>query len=160
MGHDLVFVPVTAEEAQAIVDGATLAGPRPGFAATPELVDTFGLRPDEDEEAEHSAVLLASLAGLIATGRRLVVVAEGVGVSPAEDPAARANGGVVVGDLPSSRCTAWFGDETDEPTRSAVAVAAALVEGLDLDPAWALPEVQSLLARHDLLWHGMAEPVS
>lgn len=160
MGRDLVFLPLTPEQAEAIIGpargGVVLPGPMDGFAATPELYETFDLGLDEDEDAEHAALLVASVSALCRTGRRVVLVADLMDVAAAPDPAVRANGGVTTGAVPRSRCTAWFADEPE----ATVVPAAAAAAGLDLDAAWQLPEVQHLLEHHDLLWHGMDEPLA
>ena len=57
----LVCVPVTTEQARLVANGQVVPGPLQVFTVTPMLLDTFGLQPNEHEEAEYAALLLAGL---------------------------------------------------------------------------------------------------
>lgn len=149
MNRQLVFLPIAAEELSLLADGAR---ERVAYTVTDELLAELGYRPEDAEDAEYAALVLASVAALSAYGRRLVIVAQ---VDPAlvsrgEDPA---NGQVWVASCPSSAMTAWFSEEPGVD----VADAAAIARGLTIDQAWEQPQVQELLSSHDLLWNDVVE---
>ena len=146
----LLFVPITAVELAGWAGGGILPGQRVGFAVTPALRAAF--EPTDDEEAEHLALLVASIASLATTGRRLVAVLDGTH-RPAPDADADF-GEVIVSDLHYSRVQSLFADEPDVPGLAGAAAAAA---GLPVAVAWDLPEVVLLLESADLLWHGPGE---
>lgn len=125
---------------------------RVAYTVTPQLLAELEYGEDEMEDAEHAAMVLASVAGLCAHGERVVVVAEvdEGQVKPGVDPA---NGQVVVHQCPPSAMTAWFADEPGVDVSDAAAVA----RGLSIDEAWGQPEVQALLENHDLLWNDKVE---
>lgn len=146
----LVFVPVTAAELTDWATTGSLLGRRTAYAATPGLVEAFAVR--DPEEAEHIALLVASVAGLAASGVRLVAVAEA-------SAAAGADGGtdfgeVAVADLPYRTVQSLF---ADEPGAEGVPEAAAAVRGFDLETAWDHPAVVKVLQTAELLWHGAGE---
>lgn len=148
----LLFVPLTGGELSDWVAAGVLAGPRPAHAVTPGLLAAFELT--DAEEAEHIALLVASVAGLTATGRRLVAVVE-----TDQDPASQAGsdpdfGDVVVGDLRIGDLSSLFTDEPDAPGLTEAVEAAY---GLPLAVAWDHPAVTTLLEQADLLWHGPGE---
>ncbi len=145
----VALAPVSADTLAALVAGQGVAGPVLAYAATPLLLETFGLSAADDEEAERTALQLAGLAALIDTGRRLVVV------SP-EPYAADPEGSLGECTVPAlSGLTAVFADGDD--AAEAVAAARAAAAGMTVDAAWELPEVQRLLAEHELLWFGPEE---
>lgn len=151
MNRQLVFVPIAPAE-MGVLAGDPLGVPLVAYTVTPQLLDDLGYAPNESEDAEYAALVLASVAGLATHGVRLVVVAE---VDPAlvlagDDPA---NGQVLLEALPAEAITAWF---TDEPGTD-VSAAAAACNGLTIDQAWELGQVQDLLSRHDLLWNDVVE---
>ena len=145
----LVFVPMSAAELGAWAAAGRLAGPAAAHAVTSGLVAAFGA--DDPEDAERTALLVASIAALARTGVRLVAVAE----APAQlRPDGDADfGEVLVADLPFGAVTSLFADDDDLDV-SAPATASA---GLPLAEAWELPAVTALLADADLLWYGPAE---
>ncbi|HQZ00571.1 MAG TPA: hypothetical protein PKV13_11705 [Propionicimonas sp.] len=146
----LVFVPVTSSALVAWASGGALAGRHTGYAATPGLTTAFDV--SDEEEAEHLALLVASVAGLAATGRRLVAVVE-ADTAPGSVEGADF-GEVVAADLPYSCVQSLFADEADAP---GLAEAAGAVWGLELQAAWDHPAVATLLEFADLLWHGAGE---
>lgn len=148
----LVCVPVTAEQAGLVAEGRTVPGPLQVFTVTTDLLDTFGLQPGDDEQAEFATLLLAGLWSLREYGSRLVLVAK---VDPASlnDGAEQANGGHRLSELPAAAVEAWFADEPTVP----VAPVVEAIAGLTLDEAWETPEVHDLHARYDLLWHSVVE---
>ncbi len=148
----LVCVPVTTEQARLVANGQAVPGPLQVFTVTPMLLDTFGLQPNEHEEAEYAALLLAGLWSLRETGRRLVLTAM---IDPACLLAGpeEANGGHRLAELAASTVEAWFADEQDVP----VDEVATSIAGLDLDDAWDAPMVSTMHAQHDLLWHSVVE---
>lgn len=146
----LLFVPLAPAELAAWATSGVLVGPRPAHAVTAGLRDAFDAA--DEEEAEHIALLVASVAALAATGHRLVVVAEGVAAGdPGGDPDF---GEVVVSDLPWTAAQSLFADEAEVPGLPEAARGAA---GLPLSAAWELPAVIALLEHADLLWHGAGE---
>lgn len=146
----LLFVPVTDAELAGWATGDTLAGPRRAVAVTEGLTAAF--EPADTEEAEHIALLVASIASLTASGRRLVAVAEG---TCRPDPDGDADfGEVAVGDLPWASVQSLFADEPDAP---GLATAAEAAQGLPLAQAWEQAAVTTLLEQADLLWHGAGE---
>lgn len=153
MTRILTFLPVRRSEAIELArDGVAPACPRLGFSATPELVAALGYQPDQSEDAEYAAMVLASVWGLANFGERLVLVAELADdqVHPGDEEVE--NGGVQVLGVVKSAVVAWFAD----PDGVAQAAAQA-AHGLGIDAAWETPEVQELLVSHDLMWHGVEE---
>lgn len=151
MERQLVFIPVATSELDAIEGRTRLAGRR-AHSATPELLEALGYQPSDEEDAEYAAMVLASVAALSAHGERCVLVADVPpdAVHPGPDAA---NGEVVVDDVPASAITCWF----SEAPGVDVADAAAAAKGLDIDTAWDFPQVQELLAEHDMLWNDVVE---
>jgi len=144
----LLFVPLTPAELAAWAGGGPLNWPRVGFSATAGLRAAF--ETDDEEDAEHIALLAASVAGLAVHGVRLVAVVEGAG-EPSGDPDF---GELRVSELPYSAVEAIFADDAAEPT---LPDAQAAARGLSLASAWEDPAVVALLENADLLWHGAAE---
>ena len=144
----LVFLPVTFGDLRTWATTGDLAGPRQGFAATAGLQEAFGVT--DSEESERIAALVASVASLAGSGRRLVAVAE-VEATPGVEVDF---GEVAVADVPWTSLQSLF---ADEPGTGAVAAAAVAASGLSLAAAWDHPVVSTLLADADLLWHGPGE---
>lgn len=151
MERHLVFIPVATSELDAIEGRTRLLG-RTAHAVTPELLESLGYQPSDAEDAEYAAMVLASVAALSVHGQRCVLVADVPrdAVRPGTDAA---NGEVVVDEVPASAITCWF----SEAPGVDVADAAAAARGLDIDTAWDFPQVQALLADHDLLWNDVVE---
>lgn len=150
----LVFVPLTAKELAGWAGSGRFV-PTPAFAVTASLRQAFGFTPDDDEDAGHTALHIAGLAGLLQHRTRLVVVAEtsARAVSAHEFGEFGEFGEVDVGELPWGAVTALFGDEasvaSDELRRR--------LQGLSLATAWDEPDVADFLAEHELSWHGPEE---
>ncbi len=146
----LFFVPLSGDELSRWAGAGVLTGPVRGHAVTDGLRAAFG--PDDDEEAEHIALLVASVASLAAGGRRLVAVLE-ASTAPVSggDPDF---GEVQAGTLAWTSVQSLFADDADVPGLDASAVAA---RGLELAQAWDEPAVVALLEGADLLWHGAGE---
>lgn len=146
----LLFVPVSPAQLAAWAGSGVLPGTHAAYMAAPGLLAAFGL--SDPEEAEHVALLAASVAALAASGQRLVAVVEADHRPAAEgDPDF---GEVVVADLPYASVQSLFADEAGAAGLADAANAAA---GRPLAEAWELPEVVTLLSTADLLWHGPAE---
>lgn len=144
---DLVFLPLSAGQLRSWAAGGTLPGSHPGYAATPTMCAVFGITDPED--ADYTALSIASIAGLLAHGERVVAV---LGVSPPSG--ADEFGAVAVVDPSYAHVTALFGEDPDPAPARAVAAA---VQGMTLEQAWEAPAVQALLGERDLLWYGPAE---
>ena len=144
----LLFIPLSPAELADWAGGGRLDWPRPGFSATPGLRSAF--ETDDEEDAEHIALLVASVAGLARYGLRLVAVVEASGES-AGDPDF---GELRVSEAPYSAVQAIFAEEADA---AAVQPAATAAKGLELADAWDDPAVIGLLENADLLLHGPAE---
>lgn len=146
----LLFVPVRADELRSWVVDGVLPANRASHAVTAGLEDAFGV--SDPEEAERIALLIASVAGLCAFGRRLIAVVEAVPVPrPDADPDF---GEVWAPQLPFFSVSALFADEAGQRL---VPVAARAVAGMSLAQAWEEPVVTQLLSAADLLWHGPGE---
>lgn len=145
----LLFLPVTGAQLADWEAAGVLAGPLKAYAVTPGLKAAFEA-PDE-EEAEHLALLVASVGALAASGVRQVAVIEGDAEPIADDVDF---GAVVTGDLRFDAITSLFADEPDAP---GLAEAATAAQGLTLQDAWNHPAVTVLLEEGDLLWHGPGE---
>ncbi|WP_203567035.1 DUF6912 family protein [Aestuariimicrobium ganziense] len=147
----LVFVPADPDRWR----DALQARPVVGHAATPGLLEEFGYGPADDEQAEHAAMVLASVAGLAQYGRRGVLACEVPPSTISTDPAHpdTPNGRVEVDSIDPSRVVSWFTDEADLD----VSTAARAASGLGLDRAWETPEVASLVEECALLWHAAEE---
>ncbi|HOC12319.1 MAG TPA: hypothetical protein PKJ61_00375 [Propionicimonas sp.] len=146
----LVFVPVTVAELTDWATTGSLPGRRAAFATTPGLVAAFEV--SDPEEAEHIALLAASVAGLAASGTRLVAVAEASTTAGADSGADF--GEVCVTDLPYRTVQSLFADEA---AAEGLSEAAAAVRGADLETAWDHPAVVKVLRTAELLWHGAGE---
>ncbi len=145
----LLFVPVTDTELTDWAAGGRLPGLRAGYRASAELGEAFGAT--DAEEAEHIALLVASVAALAAHGQRLIAVVEG-----AERPAPGGDpdfGEVLVADLAYDQVQSLF---TDAPG-TAIDAAAAAAANRPLTEAWEQPAVVALLGSADLLWHAPGE---
>lgn len=152
----LLCLPVTLEQLTQLAAGDTLVGPLTAFGPTHDLAETFDVEMDS-EEAEFAASQVAAVASLAAHGERrtvsAVVPARAIDAD-APSPEA-ANGGLVVRELRPEWVQGWFADQDPAAARDAAAAAA----GLSVDSAWAQPQVQTLLAERDLLWHSLEEVV-
>ena len=144
----LVFVPLSPAELVEWAGSGVLPGTRAAYEATPELMEAFGIT--DAEEAEHVAMLAASVAALTCHGARLVAVAEAEAGSGAEVDF----GEVVVRDLAWTSVQSLF---AEEPGTAVPAEAVAAVQGLALEVAWDHPLVTALLSDADLLWHSREE---
>jgi uncharacterized protein DUF6912 len=146
----LLFLPVTGAQLADWQAAGVLAGPLKAFAATPGLRAAFDAI--DDEEAEHLALLVASVAALAASGVRQVAVLEGE-AEPLVDGEVDF-GAVVTSDLRFDAVQSLFADEPEAP---GLAQAATAAMGLSLQDAWNHPAVTVLLEEGDLLWHGAGE---
>ncbi len=148
----MVFVPIQEAELAAI-SGKTALTDCLAHRVTPELLAALGYDEAQQEEAEHAAMLLASIAALSYYGARLVLVAEVAAdlVSPAPESA---NGQCRISRIDAEAIIAYF---TEDPNTD-VAQAAAAARGLSIDEAWEQAAVQELLL-HDLLWNDVTEYV-
>lgn len=154
---DLVFVPVTGAQLAA---GEAGSAPRRGFAPTQRMLDTFGHTPAEDEEAEHTACVVASLDAALRFGRRLVLA---VRADAEPDLGPDADFGLVeVAAFGPDQIESVFADDAAGDAAWAAFAAAERdttgdLEQTPLDAAWADQAVQDLLADHDLMWFGPGE---
>ncbi|WP_460768636.1 DUF6912 family protein [Mariniluteicoccus flavus] len=139
----MVFVPVSSEELAGWV-GAAYAPDGPAYSATPGLLALFGFDASEDEEADHAALVLASLACVRRGLPRLVVAAEVASLPDAARDDGRVPGEVTVGRVPWRDVRAVFVDDPDDaPTPETFELAL----GGDL----------SALDPHPLLWFAPSE---
>ncbi|MDR1808303.1 MAG: hypothetical protein LBR33_10400 [Propionibacteriaceae bacterium] len=145
----LVFVPLSPGSLRALADGRPVTAAL-AWAVTPDFVAATGYTPDEAEEAEHEALLLASLDAFTRHGLRLVAVAE-TAATPAADPAVP--GEVTVPALSWRQVTAFF---ADDPAESASIAAAAALVGQPLPAALDSPVTPDLMAV-PLLWYDKTE---
>ncbi len=144
----LVFIPLTQSQLSSWVEGGSFA-PKQAFGVTNSLRQAFGFTPADDEEAEHTAMHIAGLSGLLSSGRRLVAVAE----ASARAVAGSEFGEVEAGAVPWSAVNALFADDA-----SGAATAGAVDRPhASLSDAWDDPAIADLLASHELLWHGPSE---
>ena len=152
---DLVFLPLTPDELAAWAGGGRRPGPAPGYTVTPAMAAAFGFDDPAGEDASHTALCVASLAGLLRHGVRLVAVAE-LPWRAAEDdlPESAEFGAVSVGEADFAAVTALFGEGSDAAAVTALATA---LDGVPLEQAWERDEVQALLADGALAWYGPAE---
>jgi hypothetical protein len=154
----MVFLPATRAEANALQRSGTASGDLVGTTATPALLRANDLDPSMLEDADYAALQCAGVMALTrvddADPLRLVLAAE---LSPQQlapdldDP----YGGVVVHNLQWSDVQALFSDE--EQAARAVADARSVATGRTVDDAVELPAVQALLDDHDLLWFAPEE---
>ena len=147
----LCFVPVLPAALRDWAVTGVRSGAIPAFAVTPAMASAFGFTSSTAEDAEYTALCVASVACLIGGGPRLVAV---VDAEPIPTDADVEFGAVEVGDVPWSRVTALFADGSEAES---VGPARAAVAGLTLDDAWEHPAVQAALEADDLLWHGPGE---
>ena len=101
----LLFIPLSPAELADWAGGGRLDWPRPGFSAAPGL--RYAFETDDEEDAEHIALLVASVAGLARYGLRLVAVVEASGES-AGDPDF---GELRVSETPYSAVQAIFAED-------------------------------------------------
>ena len=158
MERQLIFLPVSRDDAATLARGAEFDPPRAAFAVTDALLAALGYEPANDEEAEYAALVLASVWSLARFGERLVVVAEVPAdrvLAAGEDDVELENGAVVVNGLPPGSVIAWF---SDGPEAGAdVAEAVRVASGSGIDEAWDRPEVQAVITGHEMLWHAADE---
>ena len=150
----LLCLPVTLDQLRQLAAGKTLIGPLTAFGPTKQLAETFDVETDS-EEAEFAASQVAAVSALAIHGERrtLAVVVPVTAVDEeALSPEAH-NGGLVISELRPAWVQGWFADENPADARDAATTAG----GLSVDDAWAQPQVQSLLAERDLLWHSLEE---
>ena len=152
----LLCLPVTLAQLRQLAAGDRLVGPLTAFGPTHDLAETFDVEMGS-EEAEFAAAQVAAVASLAANGERRTVSAEvpATAIDAAALSPETANGGLVVRELRPEWVQGWFADQHPADARDAAAAAA----GLSVDLAWAQPQVQTLLAERDLLWHSLVEIV-
>jgi len=157
----LVMVPLKRDQLRALRDGGGLPGPLPGVTPSAALAETFDLPLGKDtEDTEAAALQVADVYGLCAVydgpqpGQSLVWRCVVVASAPVADvtPVAsdEANGRVQMDGLATLSVQSIFEGWCDD----AVATAA---KGLDIDSAWSLPSVQTMLAEAPLAWHDRSE---
>ncbi|MFT3861208.1 DUF6912 family protein [Micropruina sp.] len=144
----LVFVPLTASRLTGWAVGGPIV-PRQAFAVTSSLRQAFGFTADDEEDAEHTVLHIAGLAGLLYGRKRLVAVVE----ASARPVPGSEFGEVTVGELPWTAVTALFSDDAAD----AAAVLRKRLSGRSLATAWDEQEVADFLTEHELLWHGPGE---
>lgn len=144
---DLVFLPLSGGQLRSWAISGTIPGSHTGYAVTPTMLDVFGVTDPED--AEYTALSIASVAGLLAHGERVVAVL-GISAPHGDDEF----GAVEVVEPSFTQVTALFGEDTDPAQAHAAAIS---VQGMTLDQAWEAASVQALLYQRDLLWYGPAE---
>lgn len=143
----LVFCPISRAQLSGWASGGILPGRHRGYAVTAAMTEAFGLSDPED--AEYTALSIASIAGLLAHGERVVAVLE-LDHRPGDDEF----GAVEIADPGYAAVTALFGEDTEAGQAAEAAVA---LRGMTLDQAWESATAQALLAERDLLWYGPAE---
>lgn len=144
---DLVFLPLSGGQLRTWAVGGVLPGSHTGYAVTPTMLEAFGVTDPED--AEYTALSIASVAGLLNHGERVVAVL-GISAPGGEDEF----GTVEVVTPGYAQVTALFGEDTDPSQARAAAIT---LQGMTLDQAWEEPAVRALLTERDLLWYGPAE---
>lgn len=149
---DLVFLPVSGGQLHSWAESGALPGSHPGYATTPTMTEAFGLT--DEEEAEYNALSIASVAGLLAHGERLVAVLGLDGPASQDDDGADEFGAVEVRAPRYDSVTALFGEDVNAAQAGAAALS---VQGMTLEQAWEAPVVRALLAERDLLWYGPGE---
>lgn len=152
-----VFVPVTTAQLRQLSDPAAATTALPvnaAFAATEALKAEFGYGPDEDEDADYAAQLVAGLQSLLDRAPRLVlaVSVDADAVAPAE-PAN--HGAVDLTQITWQQVQAIFVDEADA-AQPAAALAQRLA-GTGLVEAWAQKDVRQFVTDHELLWFATQE---
>ena len=148
----LVFVAVPPAAARALRDTG-VQPPGVAYAATPELRESFGYDPDDDEGADYAAQVFAGLAGALAGWDRCVLA-----VAVATLPAGR--GATDHGEvhLPTLRWTDVRAVFVDEPAaRPLMRAYAGAAAGRRLAEVWADETTQDVVAEHDLLWFAPEE---
>lgn len=148
----VVMVPVSADALARLSAGQPVVGPLRAYAASSLLLQTFDLSEAETEQAERTALQVASLDALVKHGRRLVVVTRAPYTA---DPDGYLGQGTVT---QVTRIEAVFADAAE--AGAAVRLAYQQAAGKPLDEAWDLAAVRSLLVDHDLLWFGAEEASS
>lgn len=144
----LVFVPLSLHDLRAWAGSGELS-PSEAFAVTATMRAGFGFGAEDDEEAEHTALHIAGLAGLLRVGGRLVAVAEA-----AARPVPDGEFGEV--SVPALRWTAVTALFAEDAPREAARLHQRLA-GSTLGTAWADPEIEAFVSEHELLWHGPGE---
>jgi hypothetical protein len=144
----LVFIPLSTDGLRQWAATGGLDGPVEAHAVTPGLVEAFA--PADEEDAERTALLAASVAALGRWGHRLVAVTEvAVRARPDGDDDF---GEVLIDPPPYALVTSLFADEPELDVTSAAAVSSG-----PLAEAWEQPQVRALLSDADLLWYGPGE---
>jgi Family of unknown function (DUF6912) len=151
---EMVFVPMTWDDAVGIRSGTTQSSQYHACAATGGLIAS--LETDAlVEEAEYAALSNAGVLALVIkpAAPRLVLAAE-VQSDQLTDLGGQL-GEVEVRGLRWAQVRALFADEP--AAREAVRAAAEAVEGESLAAAFAAPEVAAVLDGYDLLWFAPEE---
>jgi hypothetical protein len=143
----LVFVPLARETLRTWAGQGRLPGAVTGHAVTPRMAAAFGFGSTLDEDAEHTALHIAGLAGLLANGERLVAVVEAPAQALEGDLAEF--GAVSLREPGWPAVTALFVDDPEQPMP---AVAAS-----SLAAAWDVDDVVEGLSDRELLWHAPTE---
>lgn len=154
MAKEFVCVPVSEDHLRRLAAGEELSELQV-FLVNDQLLDSFGLTPADDEEADRAAMLLASLWALSRFGRRLVLtafVAQDL-ISPGAETA---NGGATLTRLLPRNVEALFADEP-EAGQAIERAREQLGPASSLDEIWEQALIQDLLAGHELLWHTLEE---
>jgi hypothetical protein len=149
----MIFLPVTRDEAQALRSG-TPANHYRACAATPSLAASLEAGMVM-EEAEYAALSNAGVLALVLKPNepRLVVAAE-VAEKQVKD-LGQPDGEVEVDGLAWAHVRAFFADEPD--ALQAVTLAGKAVAGQNLAAALAAPAVAAVLDGYDLLWFAPGE---
>jgi hypothetical protein len=149
----MIFVPMTRDEAQALRSGTAVNRYR-GCAATPSLAASLEAGMVL-EEAEYAALSNAGVLALVLkpSEPRLVVAAE-VTEQQVRD-LDQSHGEVEVDGLVWAQVRAFFADEPD--ALQAVTLAGKAVGGQNLAAALAIPAVAAVLDDYDLLWFALEE---
>lgn len=156
---DMVWVPVTADELDAVRRGAGADEWR-GFAVTQRFLDSFGYEEADEEEVAYALCVIAGVDSLVRHGRRLVLAVADDTFEPDAGPDADF-GAVRIGAIAWPRVRSIFADEPDAAADiekvSMTLTASTPAEETPLGDAWAADAVQSLLVDRDLLWFDPSE---
>ncbi len=154
----LSFIPATADQAASWAQAGGSEGAVAAHRVTGPYLEAFeidGTTRDGQETAEYGCLCVASVSCLTMGHDRLVLVADSAASWVPETGDDAEFGVGTLASLAWSDVTSFY---MDDPAATAdVRAAISAVTGMTVSQAWEDPTVASVVQRHDLLWHDVAE---
>lgn len=152
------FIPATREQANGWQKAGRAEGPVAAHQVTPEFLEAFDIDATSGpgrEAALFGCLCVASVSCLVTDSERLVLVVDNPSPWSSADGEDAEFGRGLIDGFSWADVTAFYVDGPDADID--VRAASQAVRGLSLNQAWDDNAVIGVLARHDLLWHDVAE---